>query len=108
VKIISKSTTPEKETYSGFEGTNLEEELEKHKIKRVFVGGLATEYCVKNTVLDSLKLGYSTYLLEDATLGVNLQPDDNKQAIEEMVRKGSKKITLSHVNNLLRLKNYKN
>ena len=93
-KIISKATHPKKEAYSGFDGTILSKELEKNKNKRVFVGGLATDYCVKNTVLDSLKLGYETYLLEDATLGVNLQAYDSEQSIEEMVKKGAKKSTL--------------
>lgn len=95
-KIISKATHPKKEAYSGFDGTILSEELEKNESKRIFIGGLATDYCVKNTVLDSLKLGYQTYLLADATLGVNLNSDDTQQAIEEMVKKGAKKSTLTN------------
>lgn len=94
VKIISKATDPSKEAYSGFDGTELKEELKKF-VKRVFVGGLATDYCVKNTVLDALKLGFEAILLLDATLGVNVKPDDSEKAIKEMIKKGAKKATLS-------------
>lgn len=94
VKIISKATDPSKEAYSGFDGTELKEELKK-SVKRVFVGGLATDYCVKNTVLDALKLGFEAILLLDATLGVNVKPDDSEKAIKEMIKKGAKKATLS-------------
>ncbi|OYT45802.1 bifunctional nicotinamidase/pyrazinamidase [Candidatus Bathyarchaeota archaeon] len=93
--IISKATEPDKEAYSGFEGTNLKESLESRGVKRVFVGGLATDYCVKSTVLDALKYGFEVFLLVDAVRGVDLQPGDSERAIEEMVRRGAKKITLS-------------
>jgi len=93
--IISKATEPDKEAYSGFEGTNLKEILESRGVKRVFVGGLATDYCVKSTVLDALKYGFEVFLLVDAVRGVDLQPGDSERAIEEMVRRGAKKITLS-------------
>lgn len=93
--IISKATEPDKEAYSGFEGTNLKESLESRGVKRVFVGGLATDYCVKSTVLDALKYGFDVFLLVDAVRGVDLQPGDSERAIEEMVRRGAKKITLS-------------
>ena len=96
-KIISKATDPSKEAYSGFEGTGLSEELKKIGIKRVFVGGLATEYCVKNTVLDALKYGFEVFLLEDAIKGIDVNPGDVNRAIEEMLQKGAKKITLSDV-----------
>jgi len=91
VKVISKATDPSKEAYSGFDGTELKEELKKKGVKRVFVGGLATDYCVKNTVLDALKYGFETVLLEDAIRGVNLKPEDSDEAIKEMVNKGAKK-----------------
>jgi nicotinamidase/pyrazinamidase len=94
-KIISKATDPSKESYSGFDGTELEEELERKGVKRIFVGGLATDYCVKNTVLDALKLGYETILLLNAIRGMNIKPNDSEKAIEEMAKKGAKKATLS-------------
>ncbi|MEM2938674.1 MAG: nicotinamidase [Candidatus Bathyarchaeia archaeon] len=95
VKIVSKATDPFKEAYSGFEGTNLAEDLRRAGVKRVFVGGLATEYCVKNTVLDALNLGFETFILEDAVRGINVKPSDIEKAMKEMLGKGAKKITLS-------------
>lgn len=90
-KIISKATSTFEEAYSGFDGTELEKELQKKEIKGVFIGGLATDYCVKNTVLDALELGFKTVLLLDATLGVNVKPDDSEKAVRTMLRKGAEK-----------------
>lgn len=93
--LISKATDSDKEAYSGFDGTNLEKELRLKGTKRVFIGGLATDYCVKSTLLDAVKLGFETVLLEDAVRGVDVKPGDSKRAIEEMVAAGAKKTTLS-------------
>jgi len=93
--VISKATDPDKEAYSGFDGTNLEKELRLKGVKKVFIGGLATDYCVKSTVLDAVKLGFETVLLEDAVRGVDVKPGDSERAIEEMVSAGAKKATLS-------------
>ncbi|HDM88754.1 MAG TPA: bifunctional nicotinamidase/pyrazinamidase [Candidatus Bathyarchaeota archaeon] len=95
VRIVSKATSADKEAYSGFDGTNLERELKDAGIKRVFVGGLATDYCVKSTVLDALRLGFETILLVDAIKGVDAKPGDSERAIEEMVRNGAKKASLN-------------
>lgn len=65
--IISTATTPGKEAYSGFEDTDLYDRLCASGIKRLFIGGLTTDYCVLNTVKDALSLGYEVYLLEDAS-----------------------------------------
>lgn len=86
--IISKATDPLKEAYSGFDGTNLEDELTQKGVRRVFVGGLATDYCVISTVLDALKLGFETVLLKDAIRGVDVRPNDSERAVEEMKTKG--------------------
>ncbi|MDO8595172.1 MAG: isochorismatase family protein, partial [Sulfuricaulis sp.] len=61
--IISKASKPDKDAYSGFEGTDLDARLRAWKIKRLFVGGLATDYCVLNTVRDARRLDYDVYLL---------------------------------------------
>ncbi len=90
--IISTATDPEKEAYSGFDGTDLHDRLQALGVKRVFIGGLATDYCVLSTVKDGLSLGYEVYLLEDASRAVNVNPDDGKKAIEEMVSLGAKPI----------------
>ncbi len=94
-KVVSKATEPNEEAYSAFDGTSLETELKIIGIRRVFVGGLATDYCVKSTVLDAQKLGFETILLVDAIRGVNLKPSDSENAILEMLEKGAHKATLS-------------
>ena len=94
--IISKALDPSKESYSGFDGTTLAEDLKKSGVARVFVGGLATDYCVKNTVLDAIALGFETALLLDATRGINAKPDDVKKAIDEMTAKGAEKVNLEN------------
>lgn len=93
--IVSKAYERDKEAYSGFQGTDLAERLRALGIKRLFIGGLATDYCVKNTVLDALKEGFEAYLLEDAIKGIDAQPGDSEKAIKEMVEKGAKLVRLS-------------
>ncbi len=93
--IISKATQPDKDAYSGFEGTDLDSRLRAQKIKRVFVGGLATDYCVLNTVRDARKHDYEVYLLTDAIRAVNVKPDDGRKAEAEMRRLGANPITLT-------------
>ncbi|MEM4244525.1 MAG: bifunctional nicotinamidase/pyrazinamidase [Candidatus Bathyarchaeia archaeon] len=92
--IISKATDPLKEAYSGFDGTELADVLNKAGVTRIFVGGLATDYCVKNTVLDARKLGFAAVLLLDAVRGINLKPGDVEAAIAEMRRSGAEQATL--------------
>jgi nicotinamidase/pyrazinamidase len=92
--IISAGSDPNEEGYSGFEGRDdkgntLEARLREQGVERLYVGGLATDYCVKHTVLDGLRAGFKVVLLEDASRGVNLKPDDSKNAVEEMVRAGA-------------------
>ena len=63
----------------------------------MFVGGLATDYCVKNTVLDALKSGFETALLTDAVRGVELNPGDSEKAVEEMIGKGADGVSLENI-----------
>ena len=86
--VISKATRPEEEAYSGFPGTELADLLRRRGIRRVFVGGLATDYCVKATALDAVKNGFEVTVLEDAIRGVEVQPGDCARALEEMKRAG--------------------
>jgi nicotinamidase/pyrazinamidase len=65
------------------------------------VGGLATDYCVKWSVLDALKFGFKVTLLTDAIKGVDLKPKDSEAAIEEMVRLGAKKMTFEKLSRML-------
>jgi len=92
--VISKGTDPKVEAYSGFQQTTLAEWLRARKVETVFVGGLATDYCVKSTVLDALKAGFITVYLADASRGVNVNPEDSQLAEEEMLKAGAKKATL--------------
>lgn len=87
--VISKAMNPEADAYSGFEGTNLELYLKRRGTKRVFVGGLATDYCVQQTVLDARRFGFETYLLTDAIRGVEVKKGDSEKAIEAMKKAGA-------------------
>ncbi len=85
---IGKGHDPAKDSYSGFEGTDLDRHLNLLGVKRLFVGGLATDYCVLNTVLDGLKLGYQVVVLSDAIRAVDVNPGDGDKALAEMTAKG--------------------
>lgn len=87
--IIHKGVDPKIEGYSGFQGTTLDAQLRETHINRLFVGGLATDFCVLHTVNDALDLGYQVYLLSDGIRAVNLNPDDGRQAIDNMCRRGA-------------------
>lgn len=95
--IISKGTGSHQDAYSGFEGTDLAEHLRAMDVRRLFIGGLATDYCVLNTVRDALSHRFEVLLLEDAIRAVNVQPDDGNKAIAEMRQRGAVPITLSQV-----------
>ena len=97
VIIISKAFKEDEEAYSGFQGTNLDNVLKELGINRLFIGGLATDYCVKATVLDALKLGYQVMLLLDAIRGVDVNPGDSEKAIKEMIRSGAIAITFEEI-----------
>jgi nicotinamidase/pyrazinamidase len=92
--IVSKATDPKLEAYSDFSTTSFEPSLRHAGVSRLFVCGLATDYCVFNTVKDALSLGFKTYLLLDAIRGVNVQPDDSQKAEQEMIRLGATPVRL--------------
>lgn len=93
--VISKATTPERDAYSGFQGTELAELLRRRGIRRVVVGGLATDYCVLNTVKDALTQGFQVLLLTDAIRAVDVKPGDGEAARTEMERAGAVPITVA-------------
>jgi len=103
-EIVSKANRKD-DAYSFFQGADLAHRLRRLRfrlglrggIKQLFVGGLATDYCVKETVLDGLKLGFQVYYLDDASKGVNVNPEDSELAIKEMLSKGAKKVTLTDI-----------
>jgi nicotinamidase/pyrazinamidase len=87
--IVSKATESMTEAYSDFEGTDLETRLRGAGISRLFVGGLATEYCVLATVRDALTRGFSVVLLVDAIRAINVRPGDGRRAETEMFELGA-------------------
>ncbi|GJL54743.1 MAG: nicotinamidase [Nitrospirales bacterium] len=95
--IISGATNPPKEVHSGFDGTSLADYLEDREATTIYVVGLATEFWVKQTVLDGIKLGLRTVVLEDAIRGVNVQPNDSEHALQEMAEAGAIRATASNI-----------
>ena len=95
--IISKAQKQDEEAYSGFGGTDLAARLRAQGVESVYVGGLATDYCVKSTVLDALQEGFDTYFLADGSRGVEVQPGDVAAAEAEMAGAGAKRITLGEL-----------
>jgi nicotinamidase/pyrazinamidase len=92
--IISKAQKQDQEAYSGFGDTDLAQQLRRQGVERLYVGGLATDYCVKSTVLDALKEGFETYFLADGSKGVEVNAGDVAAAEAEMARAGAKSLTL--------------
>ena len=96
--IISKGTGPEEDGYSGFDGKDshgksLSERLSAMKIDTLYIGGLATDYCVKATCLDALAKGFKVFFLNDAIRGVNLNPDDSARARHEIAAQGGQPVS---------------
>jgi nicotinamidase/pyrazinamidase len=102
-RVFVKGTDPEIDSYSGFfdngqrQSTGLGDYLRQKGAQDVYVAGLATDYCVKFTVLDALKLGFKTHLIEDACRGVNLQSEDVRDAIKAMKAAGAEIITANQI-----------
>jgi nicotinamidase/pyrazinamidase len=95
--IISKATERDRDAYSGFAGTEFEAKLRQIGALQLFVGGLATDYCVLNTVRDARALGFGVMLLTDAIRAVGLQQGDGARAEAEMVALGALPITLDRL-----------
>ena len=93
IAIISKATSPELEAYSGLEGTDLDKRLKTLKVNRVWVAGLATDYCVINTVMDLISSEYRVILLVDGIRAVNVNPEDGRNAEREMIALGARSLT---------------
>ena len=94
VVVISKGDNPDRPGYSAFDGRTpqgktLLVELHDHQIDSLYVGGIATEYCVKATVLDALGAGLRVTVLTDAVAGIDIHPGDADRALEEMSKAGA-------------------
>jgi len=93
--VVTKASRPEKDAYSGFDGTDLAKILRERGVKRVLVCGLATDYCVSATARDALKEGFDVIVLEDAIRGVEVNSGDCQRAIEELKAAGVRLIPSS-------------
>lgn len=99
-QVFLKGTEGKDDGYSAFEATNknLEEYLKERKVDRVYVAGLTTEYCVKDTALSAVEAGFDTYVIEDAIRPVNVSPGDGDKAIREMRDAGCHIVTSVNLN----------
>ena len=94
ITIVSAGMAADEDGYSGFlgrdsSGRSLAALLRDRGVERLLIGGLATDYCVKHTVLDGIQEGFQVVLIGDAVRGVNLNPGDSEQAIKEMSAAGA-------------------
>jgi len=108
--FIYKGMDTEDDGYSPFEGeailtsssfiaSTIQDISKIYKVTELYIGGLATDYCVKASCLDAIKLGYKTYLLLDACRSVNIKPGDEALALNEMANAGVEFITTEEVAN---------
>jgi nicotinamidase/pyrazinamidase len=100
--IVSKGIDPDQDAYSAFQaedhsGRSLVALLAERGVRRLFVGGLATDYCVRATALDALREGFEVVVLTDAIGAVDLAPGDGARAIEEMQGAGARLATLNEL-----------
>ena len=92
--VVTKGESPDNPGYSALaghtpEGKTLAEALQEGNIDHLYVGGLATDYCVKQSVLDARRMGLKVTVLGDAIAGVDVQPGDSRRAIDEMRKAGA-------------------
>lgn len=87
--IISKATTAQEEAYSVFKGTGLQQQLRTAGVKRVVLGGLATDYCVRFSGADAHAAGLDVVVLQDAVCAVDIHPGDGERALQELAAAGA-------------------
>jgi nicotinamidase/pyrazinamidase len=97
--VVSKGMDPDQDAYSAFQGEDpggrpLAAALAERGLRRLHVGGLATDYCVKATVLDAMREGFEVLVLADAVRAVDVKPGDGERAIAEMREAGARFVTL--------------
>jgi nicotinamidase/pyrazinamidase len=87
--VVDKGQDAGSEGYSAFQDTELAELLRSRGVERLYVAGLATDYCVKHSVLDALRQGFEVVVIDDAIRGVDAEPGDSERAVEEMSDAGA-------------------
>lgn len=90
VTVVSKATARDREAYSALDGTGLREHLAARGVKRIFVAGLATDYCVRATAADALAAGLDVVVVRDAVAAVDVQPGDGERALAEIREHGGR------------------
>ena len=95
--VIDKGQDPNSQGYSAFQDTTLGDLLRDRGVERLFVTGLATDYCVKQSVLDALRAGFAVTVVDDAVRGVDVQPGDSERALEEMESAGADRASADEV-----------
>lgn len=91
IRVISKGLGDE-DCYSGFDGTDLALQLRRLGVEELWIGGLATDYCVKQTVLDGLAEGFRVKALTEAMRPVEINPGDGERALAEMREAGAETV----------------
>jgi nicotinamidase/pyrazinamidase len=100
--LLFKGIDERLDGYSAFDGveesgTPLAQLIEEHGVHHLYIGGLATDYCVRSTVLDARKRGLTVTVLIDGVAGVDLQPGDSERALEEMRRAGARMLLVDEI-----------
>lgn len=88
--LISKADSPDTDAYSAFGGNDLAAQLKRKGVRRVVIGGLTTDYCVVNSVLDARAAGFEVVVLADAIRAVDVQPGDGARALDTMRKAGAR------------------
>ena len=94
--IVSKATERDREAYSAFEGTDLDARLRAAGVRRIFIGGLATDYCVLFTARDAVARGFEVVVLRDAICAIDARPGDGRRALDEMAALGATLVERAH------------
>ena len=95
--VIDKGQNPDSQGYSAFQDTRLGDLLRERGVDRLYVTGLATDYCVKQSVLDALREGFDVTVVDDAVRGVDVEPGDSARALEEMEAAGAERASSAEV-----------
>ncbi|NQU42255.1 nicotinamidase [bacterium] len=96
-KVMSKATRSDTEAYSGFQDTDLAGELRMKGVEEIVVAGMATDYCVKETVLDGRKEGFEVTVVEGAIRGIDAKEGDIEKALGEMKQAGARFMPLHDI-----------
>jgi len=106
--VITKGDDPHQHGYSAFEGhtsdgRSLADDLRQRRIERLYVGGLATDYCVRTSVVDARRAGFQVAVLQDAVAGIDVRAGDSNRALTEMQNAGAALTTSGDFHRLFRI-----